>query len=233
MLRERRRDPYFTGPNRTFADDPKVPTGNVLSQNSSRATLPKRARFLKPGGRMRRVLGVVCGLIALACSEQAPSSPEPFISLASILGEGASANNSAAPIVMATQMRNELESPACPSESKGHAEIKVDQAGTIHSHVTLNNKGAESVRFGHIHHLNTGAATGPIIWWLSSPIGTDLNLTDRHLTFAQAGAFVTQNPSHFATHEAALARLLTNPEEFYVNFHSDRCPGGFARGFLP
>jgi hypothetical protein len=182
---------------------------------------------------MRRVLGVVCGLVAFACSDKAPSSPEPFISLASILGEGASANNGASPIVMATQMRSELESPACETESKGHAEIKIDDGGTIHSHVTLNNKGEESVRFGHIHHLNTGAATGPIIWWLSSPIGTDLNLTDRHLEFLQAGAFVTQNPAHFATHEAALARLLAHPEEFYVNFHSDRCPGGFARGFLP
>ena len=180
---------------------------------------------------MRRVFGVVCGLIALACSDKAPSSPEPFVSLASILGEGAAANNSAAPIVMATQMRNELESPACASESKGHAEIQIDQAGVIHSHVTLNNKGDESVRFGHIHHLNTGAATGPIIWWLSSPIGSDLNLTDRYLSFAQEGAFVTN--AHFANHAAGLARLLSNPEEFYVNFHSDNCPGGFARGFLP
>jgi hypothetical protein len=180
---------------------------------------------------MRRVLGVVCGLVALACSDKAPASPEQFISLAAILGEGASANNSAAPIVMNTQMRAELESPACATESKGHAQIKVNQDGTIDSHVTLNNKGGESVRFGHIHHLTAGQATGPIIWWLSSPIGTDLNLTDKHLTFAQGGAFVTN--THFANHAAALAVLLAHPEEFYVNFHSDLCPGGFARGFLP
>jgi hypothetical protein len=181
---------------------------------------------------MRRVLGVFCGVAAFACAEQAPSSPEPFISLASLLGAEASANNSAAPLVYATQMRSELESPACNSESKGHAEIKVEQDGTIHSHVTINNKGAESVRFGHIHHLNTGAATGPIVWWLSSPVGTDLNLTDKHLTFVQEGLFSATN-GHFTTHALALATLIAHPEEFYVNFHSDLCPGGFARGFLP
>jgi hypothetical protein len=179
---------------------------------------------------MRRVFGVVCALAAIACSDGSPSAPERFQSLASILGD-ASANNSAAPLVFNTQMRSELESPACASASKGHAQIKVQQDGTIDSHVMINNKGAESVRFGHIHHLNTGAATGPIIWWLSSPIGTDLNLTDKHLEFAQQGAFVTN--THFADHAAALAALVAHPEEFYVNFHSDLCPGGFARGFLP
>ena len=179
---------------------------------------------------MRRVLGVICGLAAIACSDGSPNAPEPFQSLASILGD-ATANNSAAPLEFNTQMRSELESPACTSESKGHAHIAVQSDGTIESHVMINNKGAESVRFGHIHHLNTGAATGPIIWWLSSPIGTDLNLTDKHLEFAQQGAFVTN--AHFADHAAALAVLVAHPEEFYVNFHSDLCPGGFARGFLP
>jgi hypothetical protein len=179
---------------------------------------------------MRRVLGVVCCVAGFACSNESPNAPEEFRSLASILGD-ASANNSAAPLVFNTQMRSELESPACASESKGHAQIKVNQDGSIDSHVMVNNKGGESVRFGHIHHLNTGAATGPIIWWLSSPIGTDLNLTDKHLEFAQQGAFVTN--AHFADHAAALAALVAHPEEFYVNFHSDLCPGGFARGFLP
>lgn len=183
---------------------------------------------------MRRFPGVVCVLVALACSDTSPSSPEPFISLAAILGDGASAAHGTAhgPVtVFNTQMRSELESPACDSDSKGHAQIKVNQDGSIDSHVTINNKGAESVRFGHIHHLNTGAPTGPIIWWLSSPIGTDLNLTDKHLQFAQQGAFVAN--AHFTDHAEALAELLANPQDFYVNFHSDLCPGGFARGFLP
>lgn len=182
---------------------------------------------------MRRVLALVCGLATVACSDVSPSSPQPFTSLASVLGRPAADHGTAhGPVtVFNTQMRSELESPACNSDSKGHAQIQVLPDGTIESNVLINNKGAESVRFGHIHHLNAGAATGPIIWWLSSPIGTDLNLTDRHLQFAQQGAFVSN--THFADHATALAELLANPQDFYVNFHSDACPGGFARGFLP
>jgi hypothetical protein len=39
--------------------------------------------------------------------------------------------------------------------------------------------------------------------------------------------------SEIASHAAALTALLATPSKFYVNFHSDNCPGGFARGFLP
>lgn len=180
---------------------------------------------------MRRVLGVVCGLAALACSESTPSSPEEFRSLASILSDGGSANRRDGSTDMETQLLNALESPPCPSDSRGHAHLKINQNGTIDSDVQIGNRGNESVRFGHIHHLNTGAATGPIIWWLTSPIGVDLNLTAKHLAFSQQAVFTTN--THYASHAAALAALLTSPEQFYVNFHSDNCPGGFARGFLP
>lgn len=182
---------------------------------------------------MRRVLALVCVLATVACSDVSPSSPQPFTSLASVLGRPSADHGTAhGPVtVFNTQMRSELESPACNSDSKGHAQIKVLPDGTIKSNVMINNKGAESVRFGHIHHLNAGAATGPIIWWLSSPIGTDLNLTGKHLHFAQQAAFVSN--THFTSHALALAELLANPQDFYVNFHSDNCTGGFARGFLP
>ena len=184
---------------------------------------------------MRRVLGVVCGLIALACSEQAPSSPEPFVSLASILGASAAADHGSAhgPVtVFATQLRSEFEFPTCVSASQGEANIKVRPDGTIESHVNINNKGAENVFFGHIHHKDVGSQTGPIVWWLTSPFGARLNLTDRHLSFIQDGVFSATN-GHFATHAAALAAFLANPSQFYVNFHSTRCPPGFIRGNLP
>jgi|SRR5437667_7599996 len=62
-------------------------------------------------------------------------------------------------------------------------------------------------------------------------VGVDLNLTDRLIDVGEARVFVP-NP-HFASAEAALAELLASPSSFYVNFHSDHCPGGVARGFLP
>ena len=95
----------------------------------------------------------------------------------------------------------------------------------------INNKGGESVRFGHIHHLDPGQPTGPVIWWLSSPVGIDLDLTQRHIDIRQQGIFVAN--AHFATHDEALTELLADPSSFYVNFHSDAFPAGFARGFLP
>lgn len=166
-------------------------------------------------------------LFAVACADQTPPSAVPG-STALV----ASAQSEVVPaIVFNTQMRSDIESPACASESKGHAQIKILADGTIESTARINNMGNESVRFGHIHHLSGGQVVGPIIWWLTSPVGTDLNLTERQIDVRQEGMFVT-NP-HFATAELALAELRRDPGSFYVNFHSDNCPGGFARGFLP
>jgi hypothetical protein len=182
---------------------------------------------------MRRALGVFCCAALMACAERS-SSTEPYVSLADALG-GQTLNHGGAhePVtVLNTQLRNEIEFPACPSSGKGHSQIKLNPDGSISSDVAVNNKGAESVRFAHIHHMDPSPAqTGPIIWWLTSPIGVQLDLTDRHLSFAQTAAFVTNG--HFMSHTAALAALMANPGEFYVNVHSDECPGGFARGFLP
>src|SRR2546427_1846536 len=182
------------------------------------------------GGRMRYRSSVIAALAIAGCSSSSTPNADRITGQNTPLFASV-ASEEAPPIVFNTQMRSEIEVPACTSESQGHAQIKILQDGTIESVVILNNKGDESVRFGHIHHLSAGAATGPVIWWLSSPVGVDLNLTDRHIDIRQTGIFVA-NP-HFSTGAAALAELLANPSNFYVNFHSDICPGGVARGFLP
>jgi len=176
---------------------------------------------------MRHLSALMAAVVAAGCGDSTPTG--------AIGGRASLSANAQSelmpPVVFNTQMRSELEVPTSTSESKGHAQIMILADGTIESTVIINNKGDESVRFGHIHHLNPGQPTGPVIWWLSNPVGTDLNLTDQHLEFRQQGIFVTN--AHFTSHEAALAELLRDPASFYVNFHSDAFPGGFARGFLP
>lgn len=173
---------------------------------------------------MKRLIGVAAGIVMFAaCADPAPTSTER---------EGPSLSSHAPPTVFNTQLRSELEVPTSTSESKGNAQIKVFQDGTIESKVIINNKDGESVRFGHIHYVTTAATTGPVVWWLTSPLFTDLNLTDRHLDIRQEAIFVASASNPFSTHEEALAELLANPSDFYVNFHSDAFPGGFARGFL-
>src|SRR2546426_3703720 len=142
---------------------------------------------------------VVAALAVAGCSGSVPNAERITGQSAGILASTL-ASDEAPPIVFNTQMRSKIEVPACTSESQGHAQIKILQDGTIESVVILNNKGDESVRFGHIHHLPAGASSGPIIWWLSSPVGANLHLTDRHIDIRQVGIFVT-NP-HFASAQA-------------------------------
>jgi hypothetical protein len=175
---------------------------------------------------MRHWYGLAVVVAVAACADQTPTGlvqarTAPSLSVGS---------DGAPPIVFNTQMRSELEFPLSTSDSKGHAQIKVLADGTIQSVVIINNKGDENVFFGHIHHLTPGQPTGPVIWWLTNPVGTRLNLTDRHLEFRQEGIFSSN--AHFASHEEALDELLSDPGSFYVNFHSTLFPGGFARGFL-
>jgi hypothetical protein len=179
---------------------------------------------------MRPWLSLVPCLTVIACADAGPTETNNRLRVA--LSNGSDAAAVAVPVaVYNTQLRSELEVPTSTSESKGHAQIKVLSDGTIESMVIINNKGEESIRFGHIHHLNPGAPTGPVIWWLTAPTGVDLNITDRHVDIRQNGVFVSN--AHFASHAVALAELLRDPASFYVNFHSDAFPGGFARGFLP
>jgi len=176
---------------------------------------------------MRTWIAFFTTIVLAACSDPTPTSR--IVGSAALVADAQS--ELVPPVVFNTQLRSELESPACVSESKGLAQIMILQDGTIKALAVLNNKGDETVRFGHIHHLPAGLASGPIIWWLTSPVGANLHLTDRHIEVRNEGVF-RANPD-FATEEQALAELLSNPGDFYVNFHSDNCPGGFARGYLP
>ena len=176
---------------------------------------------------MRTWIAFFTTIVLAACSD--PTPPSRIVGNAALVADAQNALEP--PVVYNTQLRSELESPACTSESQGLAQIMILQDGTIKALAVLNNKGGETVRFGHIHHRLSGQASGPIIWWLTTPVGANLHLTDRHIEVRNEGVF-SANP-HFATEAQALAELLSHPGDFYVNFHSDLCPAGFARGFLP
>ena len=143
---------------------------------------------------MRHWHGLVVVIAVAACADQTPTELVQARGAPSL----AIGSDGAPPIVFNTQMRGELEAPPTLTESKGHAQIKVLADGSIESVVIINNKSAENVFFGHIHHLTPGQPTGPVIWWLTTPVGQRLNLTDRHLEFRQVGIFVTNG--HFASH---------------------------------
>ena len=177
--------------------------------------------------RIRLWMAYLAAIVVAGCSDPTPAST--IVGSAALVASVQS--DLAPPVVYNTQMRSDLEVPACATESKGLAQIMILQDGTIKALAVINNKGDESVRFGHIHHRLSGQASGPIIWWLTTPVGTNLHLTDRHIEVRNEGVFVA-NP-HFATAAQALSELLSHPGDFYVNFHSDLCPAGFARGFLP
>src|SRR6266542_1887023 len=134
---------------------------------------------------MRTWIAFFTTIVVAPCSDTTPAG--------SIAGSAALVADAQSelvpPVVFNTQLRSELESPACVSESQGLAQIMILQDGTIKALAVLNNKGGESVKFGHIHHLPSGRARGPIIWWLTSPVGTDIHLPDRHIEVRNEGVF--------------------------------------------
>jgi hypothetical protein len=126
-------------------------------------------------------------------------------------------------VVFNVQLRAENEpNGASTSESKGHAQVKVFDDGTIEFTFTINNKSAETYTRAHIHKAPAGV-NGPIHW-----------------DFLEAGnpvASVSDQPSQLrgvARPKAAavLADLLAHPDQYYVNVHSTVFPGGAIRGQL-
>ncbi len=161
---------------------------------------------------MRYWSRVVAAVAVAACTESAPSTQpitgENVALLASVASE------EAPPIVFNAQMRSDIEVPACATESQGHAQIKIFQDGRIESTVILNNKGDESVRFGHIHHLNPGAGTGPIIWVALEPRrrgpqsdgGAHRRSAGRHLRRESAFRVARSGPGRVAGESRQLLR---------------------------
>ena len=164
----------------------------------------------------------VCAIIAVAaCVDQAPTNIASNASRTN--APSFSVTQEANPIVFNVQLRSENEpNGASTSESKGQAQVKVYEDGTIEFLFTVNNKSGETYTRAHIHKAAAGV-NGPIHW-----------------DFLEAGnpvASLSDQPSQLRgiarpRAAAVLADLLANPSGYYVNVHSTVFPGGAMRGQL-
>src|SRR5215470_7095602 len=105
-----------------------------------------------------RHLPMCLALVVAACSDAAA----PTRSLAP---GNASRDFADAPgTVFNVQLRSENEpNGASTSESKGQAQVKINNDGTMEFLFTINNKSDETYTRAHIHHAPAGV-NGPILW---------------------------------------------------------------------
>jgi CHRD domain-containing protein len=165
----------------------------------------------------------VCAVLALAaCVDQAPTSSAPLSSASRT--PSFSVTQEANPVVFNVQLASENEpNGASTSESKGHAQVKIYDDGTIEFSFTINNKSGETYTRAHIHKAPAGV-NGGIHW-----------------DFLEAGnpvASISDQPTQLrgiarrrATGDLAAA-ILANPSGYYVNVHSTAFLGGAVRGQL-
>jgi hypothetical protein len=167
---------------------------------------------------MRRFVSVVAVLGLMACADRTPTSVADGRETVALLPASAHA-----PVVFNTQLRAENEPDAASSsESKGHAQVRIQPNGTITFSIRLNNKDAETFTRAHVHKAPAGV-NGPIHWDFHEPPGDS--------------PFAGSHPSIQGVARprvgANVADLRANPEMYYVNVHSQAFPGGVVRGQLP
>ena len=174
-----------------------------------------------------RYLNLPLLVVLAGCAQAAPTSVDEHAAHLAAADSRTSAPLAASVSVPTdvfdVQLRSEQEpNNASTSESKGHAQIKVLDDGTMEFTLTINNKSGETFTRAHIHKGAAGV-NGPIHW-----------------DFLEAGNPVTSiggQPADLrgvarARAAAVLSDLLAHPDQYYVNAHSTAFPGGAIRGQL-
>jgi hypothetical protein len=134
-----------------------------------------------------------------------------------LAGEGGSENATAC--VFTTQLRAENEAPhTSTSAAFGHTQIKIRNDGTVEWKTEIVNPANENFFAGHIHEAPAGSA-GPVL----VPLFTGPATTDEHIT----------NTGEAAIDPALAADICANPQDYYVNYHTNPgFPAGAIRGQL-
>lgn len=164
---------------------------------------------------MRRTFPLLA-LLVIACVDTPPTQP----SAVPRLNAATDANDQ--PHVFNTQLRPENEVPPRISDGKGPAQIKLADVtaatSTVEFHIVVHNPENATYIAGHIHRAPEGV-NGPIVIDL---LGGLTPRSDDHIIFE--GTRVTS---------AALAEdIRDNPQNYYINLHTTRYPGGEIRGQL-
>jgi CHRD domain-containing protein len=165
--------------------------------------------------------------VLVGCADSAPTSTNEHATHARVAGPLSSAPTlagvSVPTHVFNTELRAEQEpNNASTSESKGHAQVKVLENGTLEFVLTINNKSDETFNRAHIHKAPAGV-NGPIHW----------DFLEAGVPVASIGGQpATLRGVAVARAAAVLSDLLANPDQYYVNVHSPTFPGGAIRGQL-
>jgi len=165
--------------------------------------------------------------VLVGCADSAPTSTDEHATHARVAGPLSStptlAGVSVPTHVFNTELRAEQEpNNASTSESKGHAQVKVLENGTLEFVLTINNKSDETFNRAHIHKAPAGV-NGPIHW----------DFLEAGVPVASIGGQpATLRGVAVARAAAVLSDLLANPDQYYVNVHSPTFPGGAVRGQL-
>jgi hypothetical protein len=137
-----------------------------------------------------------------------------------LLGPAASAA-AQAPTTFVVALSAENEVPGCPqgveSGAQGTAVIQIDEeTGEITYRVVATNLPGSVTNSPGAHiHVGTAGEIGDVV--------EPLDLTGLETGLVAAGT---------ATNPTLAAAILANPAGYYVNVHTDVCPGGAVRGQL-
>ena len=160
-------------------------------------------------------------LVVAGCAEPT-TTPTTQASARQQPGILASNQNTPATVFNVQLLAENEPNGASTSESKGQAQVKVYQDGTMEFLFTINNKADETYTRAHIHKAAAGT-NGPIHWDFLEAGNPVPNLTGQPPQLRGVAR---------ARAAAVIADLLANPANYYVNVHSTAFPGGSIRGQL-